>query len=168
MTNLTKIMTGTILTTLLLTITGTALAQRPDAEPGRKGQLNQRGNNSMPAVTLLMRGVRQLDLSVDQQTSIKAIMRDLKAGERALANEMKAGHEQLKELIKAEHFNEAAVATLAENEGAIAAERLINASRAMSQVYAQLTGEQRAELETMALERSAKRSGKRGQKTGEY
>ena len=56
---------------------------------------------------------------------------------------------------------------LAENEGALAAERLIIASRAMSAVYAQLTDEQRAELETIAAERAAKRAEKRNQRSAE-
>ena len=74
---------------------------------------------------------------------------------------MKAGHEQLKELIKAESFDESAVAALAETEGTLAAERLIVASRAMSDVYGQLTVEQRAELEIMASERAERRAEKR-------
>ena len=165
-----NMMTGTILTTLLLTFTGTALAQDPVADPANHAQKNrhhQRGNQSMPAVERMMRGIRHLDLSDEQKASIKGIMRGLKAEERPLAKEMKSGHEQLKELIKAESFDEQAVAALAENEGALAAERLIIASRAMSAVYGLLTDEQRAELESMAAERSAKRAEKRKQRSVE-
>lgn len=154
---LTKMMTGIILTTLLLTVTGMALAQDPE------GRHHQRGDQSMPAVDELMRAIKRLDLSEEQKTSIKGIMHGLKTEERPLAREMKAGHQQLKELIKADSFDEAAVAALAEKEGALAAERLIITSRAMSGVYAQLTDEQRAELETMASERAAKRAARRGQ-----
>jgi hypothetical protein len=56
---------------------------------------------------------------------------------------------------------------LAEQEGALAAERLIIASRAMSAVYGQLTDEQRVELETMATERAERRAEKRGQRSAE-
>ena len=52
-------------------------------------------------------------------------------------------------------------------KGALAAERLIIASRAMSAVYGQLTDEQRAELEIMAAERAAKRTEKRNQRSVE-
>jgi len=170
MKNLKNTMTGTILTTLLLALMGTALAQDPAADPAnhpQKSRHHQRGNPSMPAVESMMRGIRHLDLSDEQKTSIKGIMQGLRAEERPLAKEMKSGHEQLKALIKAENFDEQAVAALAENEGALTAERLIIASRAMSAVYAQLTDEQRAELESMAAERAARRAEKRNQRSVE-
>ena len=170
MKNLKTMMTGTILTTLLLAFTGMALAQDPAADPenyANKSRHHQRGNQPMPAVERMMRGIRHLDLSDEQKASIKGIMKDLKAEERPLAKEMKSGQAQLKELIKAESFDEQAVAALAETEGALAAERLIIASRAMSAVYAQLTDEQRAELESMAAERAAKRAEKRNKRSVE-
>ena len=170
MKKLINLMSGTLLATLLLALMGTALAQGPVAnsqDTAQKSRHHQRGNQPMPAVERMMRGIRHLDLSDEQKTSIKGIMQDLKAEERPLVREMKSGHTQLKELIKAESFDEQAVASLAENEGALAAERLIIASRAMSAVYAQLTDEQRAELETMAAERAAKRAEKRNQRSVE-
>jgi len=112
----------------------------------------------------MMRAIRHLDLSDDQKASFKEIMHTLKAEQRVLAKEMKAGHEQLKGLIKSESYDEQAVVAVAEKEGALAAERLILASRAMSQVYSQLTDEQRLQLEAMAAERKARRSEKRGEK----
>ena len=157
----------TILATLLICFMGTAVAQDPVVEPTRKGHKQQRGNQAMPAVAGMMRAIRHLDLSDDQKAGIKAIMQDLKAEERQLTKEMKLGYEQLKELIKADSYDEEAVAALADQEGALAAERLIITSRAMSEVYAQLTDEQRAELETMAMERAARRAEKRGQRSAE-
>ena len=61
----------------------------------------------------------------------------------------------------------AAVSALAKKEGALAAERLIITSRAMSKVYAQLTDEQRAELATIPSERAAKRAEKRAERRGQ-
>jgi protein CpxP len=162
-----NMLAGTILTTALLAFMGTALAQDPVADSAnyaKKSRHHQRGNQSMPAVERMMRGIRHLDLSDEQKAGIKVIMKDLKAQERPLTKEMKSGHEQLKELIKAESFDEQAVAALAENVGALSTERLIIASRAMSAVYAQLTEEQRAELESMATKRAAKRAEKRNQR----
>lgn len=174
MNQLTNIITGTILATLLLTVTGAALAQDPMANPAgaKKGQHHQgrhqqRGDQPMPAVENMMRAVKHLDLSDEQQESIKAIMHGLKTQERQLMKETKAGHEQLKELIKADSYDEAAVATLAEKEGALTAERLMSASRAMSQVYGLLSDEQRVELEAMAAERQARRAEKRQPRSDE-
>lgn len=163
MNTLTKIMTGMTLTTLMC-FTGAVPAQdaaSDPADPVRKSRHHQRGDRAMPAVGNMMRAIRHLDLSDEQKTSIKTIMQHFKIEERLLKQEMKAGHEQLKELIKAESFDESAVAALAETEGALAAERLIVASRAMSEVYGQLTVEQRAELEIMASERAERRAEKR-------
>ena len=157
----------TILTTLLICFMGTALAQDPTAEPTRKGHKQQRGNQAMPIVPSMMRAIRHLDLSDEQKADIKVIMKDLKAEERQLTREIKPGQEQLKELIKADSFDEEAVAAVAEKEGALAAERLIISSRALSEVYAQLTDEQRAELETMATQRAVKRAEKRGKRSAE-
>ena len=108
---------------------------------------------------------RHLDLSDDQKADIKAIMHDLKTEERELAKEMKLGHEQLKELIKADSFDEEAVSRLADQEGALTAQRLMISSRALSEVYAQLTGEQRNELEIMAAKRAERRADKREQRS---
>ena len=74
---------------------------------------------------------------------------------------MRAMHAQLKELIKADTFDESAVSALARKEGDLAAERLLSASRATSNVYGQLTDEQRAQLASMAEERQAKRAERR-------
>ena len=94
-------------------------------------------------------------------------MHDLKTEERELAKEMKLGHEQLKELIKADSFDEEAVSRLADQEGALTAQRLMISSRALSEVYAQLTGEQRNELEIMAAKRAERRADKREQRSGQ-
>ena len=161
---LTNRIARTALATLLLAVMGTALAVEPSDGPARKAKHHQRSAQQMPAVEKMMRAVRHLDLSDEQKENIRAIMKDLKANERTLMKQVKNGHEQLKGLIKAEVYDESAVAALAEQEGALMTERLIITSRAMSKVYGQLTDDQRAELETMARERAAKRAENREQR----
>jgi len=168
MNKLTNTITGTLLTTLLLTVTGAALAHDPAADRAfvkkgwhQPGQHQQHGNQSMPVVEHMMRAIRQLDLNDEQQEKIKAVMHGLKTRERQLMKETRSGHDQLKELIKADVYDEAAVAELAEKEGSLTAERLMSASRAMAEIYSLLTVEQRAKLEVMAAERQAKRAEKR-------
>ena len=114
-----------------------------------------------PLVDHLMRAIRRLDLDDDQRASIRSIFQTLKTDSRATMEETKDTHHQLAELIKAENYDEAAVAVLAEKEGELAAERLILSSRALSEIYAQLTPEQQTELDSMAAERKGKR-GDRG------
>ncbi len=152
-------LTTTIISSLLLTIAGMTLTQDAYGEPGRKGQHQQRerGMQAMPIVDKLMHAIRRLDLDDAQKDSIRVVMQDLKAGVHPLMQETKAGQLELKELIKADTYDEGAVAALAEQEGALAAERLMITSKALSDIFSQLTDEQRSELETMAEERHERR-----------
>jgi Spy/CpxP family protein refolding chaperone len=157
----------TIITTLLLTASGMALAQDFYGEPGNKGQRSQRGMQGAPMVDQLMRGIRRLDLEDEQRESIRAIMQGLKADTSPVMQKTKAVHLQLKELIKADVYDADAVAALAVQEGDFAAERMMITSRSLSQVYGQLTQEQRAELETMAAEHQERRTERREKRPGQ-
>ena len=157
----------TIITALLLTVSGMTLAQDFSAGPGNKGQHGQRGMQGNPMVEQIMRGLRRLDLEDEQKESIRAIMQGLKAETSPVMQKTRAVHLQLKELIKADVYDQDAVAGLALQEGDFAAERLMITSRALSHVYNQLTPEQRDELETMAMERQERRADKRAQRPGQ-
>lgn len=157
----------TVISTLLLTSAGTALAQGFYGGPGNKGQHQQRGMQAMPVVEQVMRGIRRLDLSDEQRESIRAVIQGLKTEVQPIMLEMKAGHLQLRELIKADSYDEDAVAALAEKEGSLAAERLMITSQALSEVLGHLTEEQRAELDEMAAERMARRGERRKAGAGE-
>lgn len=150
-----------IVTTLMLTAAGTTLAQDFYGEPGKKGQRHQRGPQGMPVVDKMMHAIRRLDLDDAQKESIKAVMQGLKAEIHPLMEETRASHLQLKELIKAETYDEKAVAVLAEKEGEMAAERLMLTSKALSDVFAYLTDEQRDQLAAMAEERMERRGERR-------
>jgi len=154
-------LTITIFSIALMTLAGAALAG-PGPDHFRDGPLHHgRGMPGMPMVDMVMRAVMHLDLSDEQEDSIRDIMKSLKTDDRELMKDMRSNHEQLRELIKADAFDENAVEEIAGKEGTLTTERLILASRAMSQVYAQLTDEQRAELQAMAEERAARRAEKR-------
>lgn len=154
-------LTITFFSIALLTLAGAALAGPVPDHFSDGTPHHGRGMPGMPLVDMVMRTVMHLDLSDEQEDSIRDIMKTLRTEDRRLMKEMKSGHEQLKNLIKADTFDENAVADLAGIEGALTTERLILASRAMSQVYAQLTDEQRAELQVMAEERAARRAERR-------
>lgn len=165
MNKLTNRITAAILASALISLAANAMAGDPVDKPPRKGKQHHRAQQQMPVVDQMMRAVRHLDLSDEQKASIRGIMKDLKARDRAQMKEIRALHAQLRELIKADLYDESAVAALAEKEGDLAASRLLNTSRSMSRVYAQLTGEQRAELEAMAEQRQAKRAERRNQRS---
>ena len=156
-----------IISSCLLVGTGTALAQNPDEAYGNKGHRQQRGMQGNPQVDHMLRAVRQLDLDDDQRADIKSIIQTLKADSRAIMGETKALQPQLAELIKAENFDEAAVATLAAQEGELSAERTILTSQALSEIYALMTPEQRAELDIMATERMSQRGDRHTQRASD-
>jgi Spy/CpxP family protein refolding chaperone len=163
-----KLIIATVCTAALIT-TGFTFAQELGIEPEKKQQRHhrqQRGIQAMPAVDQLIRAVKRLDLDDEQKQGIRAIMAAMKAEVRPVMREIKAGHLQLKELIKADTFDEAAVTALAEKEGALAAERVLIASRTASQVLKLLTDEQRGQLETMAAERRQRRGEKHKKRAG--
>lgn len=154
----------TIATTLLLTTSVSVLAQdEPTGERSRKGDRHQGGMQAMPVADKLMRAVRHLDLSDEQKESIRTIAKGMKTDMRTIMHETRAGHIALQELLKSDVYDEEAVAVIAEQEGDLAAERLMITSRAMSEVYKQLTDEQRIELESMAANHRQNR-GERRQK----
>jgi Spy/CpxP family protein refolding chaperone len=150
----------TIVATLLMS--GSALAQDIGDGPGKKGQRHHQGMEFMPGMEKLTRAIRHLDLDEEQKAGVHAIMKGLREDVRPIMQEMKAGHMQLKELVKAESLDEQAVAAVAETEGLLAAERIKIAARAMSEIFALLTDEQREQLEAMAAERGQRHTEKRG------
>lgn len=133
--------------------------------PGNKNQ--QRGMQGMPVVDQVMRGLRRLDLEDEQRVNIRVIMQGMKAEMYPIVQDTRANHLQLRELIKAGSVKEEAIEELAVKEGNMAAERLMIASRALAEVYDQLTGGQRAELEVMAAERMQRRADRRKQRPGQ-
>ena len=167
MNKLTNTITGVILAAALFGFMAAAMAQDPIDKPPQKGHRHHKADHQVSVVDQMMRAVRQLDLSDEQKTSFRAVMKDLKTQDRAHKKEMRSMHAQLKELIKADTFDETAVSALAQKEGDLAAERLLSASRAMSSVYGQLTEEQRAQLASMAEERQARRAERREQRNTE-
>ena len=150
-----------ILAATFLMSAGTTFAQDSDFKPGKPGQRSQRGMQGMPVVDHMMRAIRSLDISDEQQTDIRAVMQELKTEVMPIMEEMQDGQLQLRELIKADEYDEGAVAELAAREGDLAAERMVISSRALSEVYGYLTKEQRVELEEMAAQRMERRSKKR-------
>jgi len=153
----------TIITILMLTVSGMALAQDSSGNPGNKGQRSQRGMQGASMVDQLMRGIRRLDLEDEQRENVRAIRQGLKAETSPVMQKSRAVHLQLKELIKADVYDADAIAALAVQEGDFAAERMMITSRALSQVYSQLTPEQRDELEAMATDRQERRDERRAQ-----
>ena len=153
-----NLLTSTLFCTILMVSTGAALAENSHDGPGRAERHHARGMQGMPMVEHLVRALHRLDLSEEQREDVHAVLQEMKTAIRPVMEETRAGHEQLKELIKAATFDEEAVAVLATKEGQLAAERVIIASRAFSDVYVVLTDEQREELDAMSERRKQHKS----------
>lgn len=162
-----KALMKTFLAAAFLVSTGAVLAQGAGFGPGKGGPGNfgpggqrgmQGGMQGMPMVQNVVRGLRRLDLSDEQIENVQAVMQNLRTEAGPVRDEMWASHMQLRELIKADDYDENAVAALAAKEGELAAERIMMASRALSEVYGYLTAEQRAELDEMYAQRMVRRA----------
>ena len=154
-----------LISSMAMLSTGTLLAQDADAEPGMQRhhkQHKQRGMQRMPMAEQVFRTFRRLDLDDTQKENVRGIFETMRADLKPVMKDMKAAQLQLRELITAGDFDADAVAAIAQREGELTTERILITSRAMSDAYAQLTEEQRAELAAMAEERRAKRNQKRG------
>ena len=156
----------TLITTMLLASTGAVLAKDGYGGPGKKAQHHQRGPQTMPVIDQMIKALRRLDLDDSQKDQVKAVMQDMKQQLKPIMKETKAGHQQLKNLIKAEVYDAKAVAALAKAEGKMAADRIEIAGKALSDIYSQLTEEQRARLESMAEDRQERRKEKRQRRAG--
>jgi len=158
-----------VITALLLTVSGIAVAQDgdPGQGPGNKGQRPHRGMQAQPRTMMegVMRAIKRLDLSEEQKEGIWATVHDLRGELHPIMVEMKTGQRELRELITSASFDEQAAAALAEKEGDLTEQRILLTSAAVADVLGQLTEEQRAQLEAMAAERKQRgRKGKRGGK----
>jgi protein CpxP len=148
----------TITAMLLMAGTGSVFAQDPGDGPGnnrpeKKRPQHHRDMQATPVLDHLMHALRQLDLSDEQKANTRAILEVMKAEIHPITMEMRAGQQLLKQLIKSPDFDEEAVSALAQKEGDLTAERIMITSLAMSRVMAELTDEQRAELDAMGERR---------------
>ena len=153
-----KSLISTLFFAILLTSTSAALARDGGDGQGRGGPHHTRGMQGIPMVSHLVRAMHRLDLSEEQKDAIHGVLQDMKTTIRPVMDETRVGHEQLQELIKAANYDEQAVAALAAKEGQLAAERVVIASRAFSDVFAVLTEEQREELSAMSEHRKQHQS----------
>ena len=157
-----------VITALLLAVSGMAVAQDYDRNPGSKGKRPQRGMQAPPQspVQGVMRAIRHLDLSDEQKEAVWNITHNLRGDLHPVMMEMRDGQRQLKDLLRSGNFDEKAVAALAEKEGDLVAQRIMLTSGALAGIFDQLTEEQKSQLAAMAEKRKQRGKAKRGKKGG--
>lgn len=152
---------ATVFAGVMLVAAGSATAGDRSDGPGKHGKNHQRGPEGSMMIERFQRELRQLDLSDEQKASVKVVMQDLREQTRLIGDERKDNQELLKDLIKADSWNEDAAAQVAAADGDLAAQFTLLTSRALSDIYSQLTVDQKAELAANVEDRKDRHAAKR-------
>ncbi len=143
-----KIIFGIIAAALLVTGSIFVIAQKSaKKEGGEYGRGHgHRGPGGFGGLGFALRG---LDLTDEQKTKVKEIMETSKATAQPIMEQTRANHDKLRELGKAGAFDQPQVEALALAQGDLTAKMIVEKEKARSQVFALLTDEQKAKLETL-------------------
>jgi Spy/CpxP family protein refolding chaperone len=90
----------------------------------------------------MMMGLRQLDLTSDQQAKVKEILDANKGTVQPLREQLKANHEKLAAL--GGNFDEGQVTAIAREQGDLMSQMIVARQKVKSQIFAILTDEQKA------------------------
>jgi Spy/CpxP family protein refolding chaperone len=143
----------TLLLTAMLTVTPMAMAGPGHAGHGGPGP----GDSTSQLAREMAGAIKRLDLSEEQETAIRALFSDNRETLKAHGQASREVRDEIRELLGAERLDEDALAALATREGELAEERVILMTTLASQVHAELTEAQRAELAQMRDDRLARR-----------
>lgn len=136
-----KVIIGIIAAALLITGAIFVIAQKA----GRKdGPGFGRGHG--PGFGMELRG---LDLTDDQKAKVKGIMDASKASIEPLMQQMKDNHAKIAGLGADGKFDQAQVEALANQQGSITSQMIIEREKAKAQIFAILTDEQKAKAAEM-------------------
>lgn len=142
---------GAMLATAPLALAGPGQAGGPGG-PGGFG-----GDAAMAAERQLAGTIRRLDLDADQEAAIRALFEENREDLEANRQASRAVREDVQALLEADRLDEDALADLARREGELAEERILLSGTLASQVLAELTDDQRAELQAIRSEREERR-----------
>ena len=135
-----------------------AEADRPAG--GHHGRHGHQRRSADP-MRMVKRMTRRLDLDETQQQTISNIVEAAKPEFEVLRDRSRANRQAMRQLVTTDPDYSAKLSNLAAETGEVAAERTRLFGRVRSEINAELTDEQRAELESLASERSG-RFGRRG------
>jgi Spy/CpxP family protein refolding chaperone len=141
--------------------------------PGRDGFGDgpRAGHKPPSPVGMLARTIdRHIDVTEAQREEIEAIMAAHRDEARPLARQAQQARRELATLIESGAWDEEAVTALAEQQGALTAQRIVLGARGASELLAVLTDEQRVELEAVRevrREMRRERSERRRERTGD-
>lgn len=163
-----KTLTTTLLITTLtvggLAITGTSLARHGDAghcaAHGMQARLHGPGKmagfgHAGKGFAAIMRLEKNLDLSKEQRTAIREIIKNARTAGRAHRDILFDNRLALHDLMEAENFNEQEARRLAEIQADNMAELMLLHARTRADIRAQLSDEQREKVSELRQERGS-------------
>ncbi len=134
-----------------------ALAQRGDKGIHGRG-FGHRGFERM---------AEKLNLTDAQKEQVKQISEASRAKVKPLKESMRANRQQLESLTENEPFDEAQVQTIANRQGAIAAQIIVEKERAKWEIFQILTVEQRAQAKQLKEQMKERFKGRFNKSDGE-
>lgn len=148
--------TGALL--LMLAVVGLSQQGRPHGGPGREGGPGRGGFRGGPGGRDGLGPLaRNLNLSDEQKAQVKKITDSFEESTKALHEQMRSLHESERDALKDGAFDEAAVRAAAQARANVQVELEVARARMMSQVFALLTPEQKAQLAAKRQEFEQKR-----------
>lgn len=108
------------------------------AGQGKHGNHGKRRGHSMKML------FRELELTDVQKEQIKSIAQASRESSKSLREQVKANREQLRKIGEGGVFSETQVQAIAEQQGALHAQMIVERERVKSQIFAILTPEQKA------------------------
>ena len=161
-----KLTKSLLATTLVVSSVGlvTVVAAMPFADGpgcGRAGHHMAHSKHDGGRGPNLERLASRLDMTEQQRAEIKAILDDSRQQMVKLREQMRENRGQLRELVGQAGFDEAAVRSIADNQGDLKAETIVLRARQRHEMRAVLTDEQRVQLDEMWKHRKHRGGGKR-------
>lgn len=129
---------------------------------GKRG-FGKRGGHHRGGHGMMLRG---LDLTDEQKTQVKTIMQSSRESSKSLREQMKANRQKLQTLSDSGNFDQAQVQALADEQGKLTAQMIVEKEKVKSQISAILTPEQKAKAAEMKAQFKQKRE-ERKQKRAE-
>ncbi|HEY5885472.1 MAG TPA: Spy/CpxP family protein refolding chaperone [Pyrinomonadaceae bacterium] len=135
-----KLFAGAGIAVLIIGVTVFALGHGFQGGQGERGKHHAR---MMEHVT------RELGLSAEQQTQVKALFEGMHTAEEARHTKRDELRKQLDEATKDGQFDETRVRAIANEQAALMADSVVEHERMKSKIYAILTPEQRTKAEEL-------------------
>lgn len=129
---------------------------------GKRG-FGKRGGHHRGGHGMMLRG---LDLTDEQKAQVKTIMQSSREASKPLREQMKANRQKLQALSDSGNFDQAQVQALADEQGRLTAQMIVEKEKVKSQISAILTTEQKAKAAEMKAQFKQKRE-ERKQKRAE-